>query len=48
MTLRTQGETFQSVIGHNKTNVLLKNSYDPLLEAVVNVSGDRVLSEKQL
>lgn len=50
MTQRAQGEMFpsvQSVIGLNKTNLLLKNSSDLMLEAVVNMSNDRLVSEKK-
>lgn len=47
MKLRTRGETFQSVIGLNKTNLLLENYCDLLLEAEVNMSGDRISTEKQ-
>lgn len=43
MTPRTRGETFQSVIGLNKTNLVLKSACDPLLEAHVDMSGDRFL-----
>lgn len=48
MTQRAQGEMFQSVesvIGLNKTNLLLNNSSDLMLEAVVNMSNDRLLSK---
>lgn len=48
MKLKTQGETFQSVIGLNKTNLLLKNPCDLLLEAQVKMSGDRIFSKNNV
>lgn len=48
MTQRAQGEmllSVESVIGLNKTNLLLMNSSDLMLEAVVNMSNDRLLSK---
>ena len=45
MKLGTQGKTFQSVIGLNKTNLLLENYCDLLREAEANMSGDRIVSE---
>lgn len=50
MTQRAQGEMFpsvQSVIGLNKTNLLLKNDSDLMLEEMVKMSNDRLVSEKK-
>lgn len=47
MELRARGETCQSVIGLNKTNLLLENVSDLMQKARGNLSGDRIVSEKK-
>lgn len=46
MELWARGETCQSVIGLNKTNLLLENFSDLIQQARGNMIGDRIVSEK--
>lgn len=46
MKLESLGETFQSVVGLSKTNLLLKNYSDLLQEGEVNISGEWIFFAK--